>query len=243
MAVIRPYHHGNLPAALTAAAREILDEGGTHAVGLRETARRVDVSATAAYRHFVNKEDLLASVATEGFRELGAAMEDAAKGGVELGANPLSRGGFAYVEFAARNRGLFRLMFGPSVLERRKYPALKSAIAAVSAFMLRHVEDRDRRPRERNAAALAAWGLVQGLADLIVDGFVSARGSHTRRAFPAHANDGQGDSRQDEATEGTVIRSRRSHQILRASSALHGREAPRREAQGPLAGPGVSCGK
>src|SRR5277367_5189498 len=91
----RPYRHGNLPVALQAAARQILDESGMHAVGLRETARRVGVSATAAYRHFASKEDLLASVAAEGFRELGAAMEGATRG-----ANPLSRAGLAYVEFA-----------------------------------------------------------------------------------------------------------------------------------------------
>ena len=166
-----PYRHGNLPTALVAAARQILDESGLHAVGLRETARRVDVSATAAYRHFANKEDLLASVAAEGFRELGTAMEDAATE-TALGPSPLSRGGIAYVEFASRNRGLFRLMFGPILAERRKYPALDSAVEAVSSFLARHVENHDRRPREKNAAALAAWSLVHGLAQLIVDGFV-----------------------------------------------------------------------
>jgi hypothetical protein len=65
----RPYHRKqNLPNALRAAARAILDEAGPDVVGLRETARRVGVSATAAYRHFTNKEDLLASIAAEGFR-------------------------------------------------------------------------------------------------------------------------------------------------------------------------------
>ena len=74
----RRYRHSNLPNALRAAARAILDEAGPDAVGLRETSRRVGVSATAAYRHFNNKEDLLASVAAEGFRELAAAMETGA---------------------------------------------------------------------------------------------------------------------------------------------------------------------
>src|SRR6516162_7210307 len=107
MHAARPYRHGNLPAALVAAARQILDESGMEAVGLRETARRVGVSATAAYRHFTNKEDLLASVAAEGFQELGEAMAGAARG-----ATPLIRAGLAYVEFAQQKRGLFRLMFG-----------------------------------------------------------------------------------------------------------------------------------
>jgi AcrR family transcriptional regulator len=166
---IRPYRHGNLPAALLAAARQILDENGLHAVGLRETARRVGVSATAAYRHFTNKEDLLASVAAEGFRELAAAMQSATRG-----STPLTRAGLAYIEFANQNRGLFRLMFGPVLAERTKYPALHAASAGVEALLLRGVADVDQRPLNDNPAAMAAWGLVHGLAHLIVDGFFPA---------------------------------------------------------------------
>jgi AcrR family transcriptional regulator len=165
----RPYRHGNLPAALLAAARQILDENGMQAVGLRETARRVGVSATAAYRHFTSKEDLLASLAAEGFRELAAAMESATRG-----ATPLVRAGLAYIEFASQNRGLFRLMFGPVLAERARYPALQAATAGVEALLMRGVSDLDQRPLDDNHAAMAAWGLVHGLAHLIVDGFFPA---------------------------------------------------------------------
>ncbi len=165
----RPYRHGNLPVALQAAAREILDENGLQAVGLRETARRVGVSATAAYRHFTNKEDLLASVAAEGFHELAAAMQSATQG-----ANPLSRAGLAYIEFASQNRGLFRLMFGPVLAERTRYPALLAASMEVEAMLVRGVADIDEHPLNDNYAAMAAWGLVHGLAHLIVDGFLPA---------------------------------------------------------------------
>jgi AcrR family transcriptional regulator len=165
----RPYRHGNLPTALLAAARQILDENGMQAVGLRETARRVGVSATAAYRHFTSKEDLLASLAAEGFRELAAAMQGATRG-----ATPLIRAGLAYVEFAHQNPGLFRLMFGPVLAERTKYPALQAATAGVEALLLRGVTDIDRRALDDNHAAMAAWGLVHGLAHLIVDGFFPA---------------------------------------------------------------------
>ena len=165
----RSYRHGNLPAALLAAARQILDENGLQAVGLRETARRVGVSATAAYRHFTSKEDLLASVAAEGFHELAAAMQNATRG-----ANPLTRAGLAYIEFADQNRGLFRLMFGPVLAERTKYPTLQAATAGVEALLLRGVADLDQRPLNDNLAAMAAWGLVHGLSHLIVDGFFPA---------------------------------------------------------------------
>jgi AcrR family transcriptional regulator len=166
---MRSYRHGNLPAALLAAAREILDENGLQAVGLRETARRVGVSATAAYRHFTNKEDLLASLAAQGFHELAQAMQGGARS-----SNPLVRGGLAYIEFASQNRGLFRLMFGPVLAERAKYPALQAASASVEAMLVRGVTDVDPRSINDNLAAMAAWGLVHGLAHLIVDGFFPA---------------------------------------------------------------------
>ena len=127
------------------------------------------MSATAAYRHFTNKEDLLASVAAEGFQELAAAMQGATRG-----TTPLTRAGLAYIEFANQNRGLFRLMFGPVLAERTKYPALQAASAAVEALLLRGVADVDQRPLNDNPAAMAAWGLVHGLAHLIVDGFFPA---------------------------------------------------------------------
>ena len=162
----RPYRHGNLPNAMRAAARAILDEAGPDAVGLRETARRVGVSATAAYRHFTSKEDLLASVAAEGFRELAASLEAAAGG-----PNPLVGVGLAYVEFALQKRGLFRLMFGPILVERAKYPALSEA--AQGAFdVLQRVGGLGARPREENPPAMAAWGLVHGLSALFIDGLV-----------------------------------------------------------------------
>jgi AcrR family transcriptional regulator len=161
------HHHGNLPNALRAACRAILDEAGQEDIGLREAARRVGVSATAAYRHFTNKDDLLASVAEEGFRVLAAAMRERA-----TGPDPLSGVGLAYVEFALQNRGLFRLMFGPILIGRAKYLGLNAA--ATSAFDLLNgiVACADTRPREENAAAIAAWGLVHGLSALVIDGLI-----------------------------------------------------------------------
>ena len=170
----RSYRHNNLPNALRAAARAILDEDGPDVVGLRETARRVGVSATAAYRHFNNKEDLLASVAAEGFRELAAAMEAAAEE-----SDPLRGVGLAYVDFALQKRGLFRLMFGPILVERAKYPGLNAAADSVFNLLQRIAGSADQRTQEDNSAGMAAWGLVHGLSSLFIDGLVpetSARG-------------------------------------------------------------------
>ena len=151
----RSYRHSNLPNALSAAARVMLDEAGPDVVGLRETARRVGVSATAAYRHFASKEDLLASVAADGFRELAAAMETGATESDRLGGV-----GLAYFDFALQKRGLFRLMFGPILVERAKYPELNEAASAVFGLLQRITVSAHEWPHEGNVSGMAAWGLV-----------------------------------------------------------------------------------
>jgi AcrR family transcriptional regulator len=110
------------------------------------------VSATAAYRHFANKENLLASVAAEGFRELAAAMEPGA-----TESDPLRAVGLAYVDFALRKRDLFRLMFGSILVERAKCPELNEAAGAVFGLLQRIAVSDDEWPREDDAAGM---GLV-----------------------------------------------------------------------------------
>ncbi len=128
------YHHGHLRLALIAAARALLDEGGANAVGLREAARRVGVSPTATYRHFRDKEALLAAVAAEGFREFGAALAAAGRA-----SEPLSAMGAAYVDFALARPGMFRLMFSPLMAKSEAHPELKAAADEAFAMLRRGV--------------------------------------------------------------------------------------------------------
>lgn len=166
----RPYRHGDLPNAMRSAARAILDEAGLDNVGLRETARRVGVSATAAYRHFASKEDLLASVATEGFRELHDQMEAARDERA-----PLSSLGLAYVDFAQQKRGLFRLMFGPVLAERAKYPQLDEAARATFGLLERAA---DEESEGLSPEAVGGWALVHGFASLTLDGLIPEGQTH-----------------------------------------------------------------
>ena len=163
----KPYRHGNIPNAMRSAALEMLDEDGADSVGLREAARRIGVSATAAYRHFPSKEGLLASVAAEGFIELFVAMHAAKKG-----PDPLIGPALTYIEFAMRRRGLFRLMFGPILVVREKYPALNAAAAATFEFLQRATVASEELLIDQNDGAIAAWSMIHGLASLFIDGLV-----------------------------------------------------------------------
>ncbi|SHK09369.1 transcriptional regulator, TetR family [Roseomonas rosea] len=160
----RPYHHGDLRAALIAAAEELLDEGGDGALSLREAARRAGVSAPAAYRHFPDKDALLATIAARGFSAFGQALREAASGAPDA---PLDAMGVAYVDFALARPARFRLMFGPVIARAKgRDPALDAAREAAFAALSAQAGSR--------AASLRAWGMVHGLAMLLLDGALPA---------------------------------------------------------------------
>lgn len=154
------YHHGNLRPALLRAAGKILEKEGVGALSLREAARRAGVSHNAPYRHFPDREALLAALAAEGFQLLGEAMRDRA--GKEMGE--------AYVRFALDHPQRFRLMFGGSV-PIAEYEQLRDAAAATYRGLVEAFKDL---PRPEIAAA-AAWSLVHGLANLLLDGHLAGR--------------------------------------------------------------------
>ncbi len=110
----RPYHHGDLRAALVAEGLNLLDEKGSDSLSLREIARNVGVTATSVYRHFPDKDALLAALAREGLARLGTQQKEAARlaGGGSAGFTATGR---AYVRFALANPGLFRLIFASAM--------------------------------------------------------------------------------------------------------------------------------
>ena len=75
----RSYHHGNLKQVLLEASLDLLRKAGSGEFTLREVARRAGVSHNAPYRHFRDKQELLAALAAEGFDRLTAAMTKAAE--------------------------------------------------------------------------------------------------------------------------------------------------------------------
>lgn len=173
----KPYHHGNLRAALLEAARARLAEGAEATLSLRDLAARVGVSVNATYRHFDNKEALLMELAAEGFDALRAGLLGAV---AELGtAEPIERlhaAGEAYVHFAHQDRALFQLMFGR---ERRfaEYERFRRATEAAFAVVVEGVaavQEVAMDDPSATKAAIAAWSLVHGFAILSLGGYLEA---------------------------------------------------------------------
>jgi AcrR family transcriptional regulator len=154
------YHHGALRPALLEAAGDILETDGANALSLREAARRAGVSHSAPYRHFPDRDSLLAALATEGFALLAEGLDK----------RPVGDMGLAYVEFALSHPQRFRLMFG-GLLPFDKYPELRAQAEGSHASLQRAFADLGE---DATFAAAAAWSLVHGLAHLLLDGHFAA---------------------------------------------------------------------
>jgi AcrR family transcriptional regulator len=107
----RPYHHGNLRAALLRAAEAALEANGASMLSLRELSRVVGVSHTSPRRHFADKQALLDALAQTGFQRLDATLARVTKGRGRNFSAKLIQAAQAYVGFALKHPALWALMF------------------------------------------------------------------------------------------------------------------------------------
>ncbi|MGV3651505.1 MAG: TetR/AcrR family transcriptional regulator [Devosia sp.] len=158
------YHHGDLAQALVDAGLEAMATGSP-LPGLRELARRVGVSSAAPYRHFRNRDELVAAIAAEGFHRFARLLQQAAAGRpADLQLPAIGR---AYVRFARENPPLFQLMFSPEI-DRIGDATLKVAMEATLA-PLTSAATHEAGRRDPLDATLGAWALMHGLAQLLLD--------------------------------------------------------------------------
>jgi AcrR family transcriptional regulator len=170
----RPYHHGDLRAALIAEALGQLQNRDVDSLSLREVARSVGVSATSVYRHFPDKGALLTAVAREGLVRLAAAQREAAESESD-GKAAFAATGRAYVRFALANPALFRLVFASPALAHEDKTGLGAEDEAMR-MLRRNVAELEHRTLddpETAVAAARAWALVHGLAMLMLDGQIA----------------------------------------------------------------------
>ena len=172
------YHHGDLRRALLDAALEVLAREGAAALTLREVARRAGVTHAAPYRHFTDKQALLAAVAEEGFRMLAGQMREAwvARQGDPV--RGLEAIGLAYVRFATSQRAHFQVMFGKDIDWTREQCGLEETADSCFGVLISAVQACQGvgaiRPGDPLIPALCAWSMVHGLSELIANGQFSA---------------------------------------------------------------------
>jgi AcrR family transcriptional regulator len=178
----RGYHHGNLREALVAAALDLIAEKGPAGFTFAEAARSAGVSPAAPYRHFRDRDALMADVARRGFERFGAALAEAWDEGRPEPVKALENTGRAYLAFARSEPAYFTAMFEaqlPPDLDRELARAADEAFAVLrrAAEAVCAILPRQGRPPAL-MVGLHAWTLAHGIATLF------ARGDAARRALP-----------------------------------------------------------
>ena len=176
----KTYHHNDLRNTLISAGLAILAEDGISELNLRAVARRAEVSHTAPYRHFADKEALIVAIAEDGFRRLGEELE-AARSRTSGGAKAqLMAVGYAYIAFAIKETDSFRLMFSHVIQNRTQH--LELCALGKACFQLLHSLIETGQATEEfaigNSVELAksAWSMLHGLASLLIEGQFSEDG-------------------------------------------------------------------
>ena len=178
----RGYHHGNLKEALVQAALDLIAEKGPAGFTFADAARGAGVSAAAPYRHFRDRDELLSSVALQGFERFAAMLATAWNDGRPNTRTAFENLGKAYLAFARSEPAYYSAMFeaGVSHADRpdlrdagdRAFGVLRTASEALIA---------DMPPGQRPPVmmmALHIWALSHGIASLF------GRGDEARRALP-----------------------------------------------------------
>jgi AcrR family transcriptional regulator len=172
------YHHGNLREAMVQAALQLIRDNGPAGFSFAEVARLVGVSGAAPYRHFRDRNALIAEVALQGFLRFAGELRAA----WDAGATPvraLENCSRAYLSFARRDPASYAAMFEPGfALEEnpellaasdRAFVVLRQAADAVIAT----IPGAKKPPALM--VALHIWSLSHGIASLFIGGPSGAR--------------------------------------------------------------------
>ncbi len=181
------YHHGNLREALVEAALKLISEKGPGGLTFADAARAAGVSAAAPYRHFRDRDELMANVALKGFERFGAVLSKAWADGTPDVFTALNALGRAYLGFARDEPAMFAAMFESGLVLSEHSEVAAAADLAFDVLLsaceaLAQAAPLEKRPPAR-MMALHIWSLSHGIASLF------SRGDAARRAIPMPPED------------------------------------------------------
>src|SRR3569623_2491499 len=173
------YHHGDLRDALLKAALREAEQGGAEAISIKALAKELGVSQPAPYRHFADREALLAAVTAEAFRQFSAMLREAM--GKPSKQSKLSRLAQATLDFGLRRNGVYRLMFASRTVScAEKGSELHEATRETFALVVEALEaPAVGYLRERQA--LKIWAALHGVVMLAEQGLLTGEAAHAAR--------------------------------------------------------------
>jgi AcrR family transcriptional regulator len=183
----RSYHHGNLKEVLLEAARKLIEQHGPVGFSLTEAARLAGVSPAAPYRHFRDRDALLAEVARSGFDRFAARLDSAWNKGVPTPLSAFDALGRAYLAFAREEPASYAVMFEPGLPaeEAARMPGAARAFEVLqkaAAALCRGLAERDRPPVR--LMSLHIWATSHGVATLFAQS-----GTEQAKAVPMSAEE------------------------------------------------------
>lgn len=173
------YHHGNLKEVLLEAARKLIEQYGPAGFSLTEAARLAGVSPAAPYRHFRDRDALLAEVARSGFERFAARLDMAWNNGVPTPLSAFENLGKAYLAFARDEPASYTVMFETGILpgsDGQTIPAAERAfdvLQRAAAALCRQLPEAERPPIK--LMSLHIWAISHGIASLFAQGNLQAR--------------------------------------------------------------------
>ena len=175
----KTYHHGDLRGALIKAALRDAEQGGAESISIKALAKELGVSQPAPYRHFADREALLAAVTAEAFREFSAMLREAMARSSKQ--SKLSRLAQATLDFGLKRNGVYRLMFvSRTVSCAARGSELHTATNETFALVLEALEaPAVGYLRERHA--LKIWAALHGVVMLAEQGLFTGEAAHTTR--------------------------------------------------------------
>ena len=181
------YHHGDLPDALVETAITLIGEHGTAGFSMAEASRRLGVAPSAPYRHFADRDALLAAVAVRAAGLLSEMLGHQATSGSPE--QRLAAAAETYVRFADEHRALFQALAG-SGLDKDRHPEIGRAAQPIGTAFLSPAADLtagDQAAAARLVSAIVAT--AHGHAMLMLDGTFGsgqqAAGTAARQAATA----------------------------------------------------------
>lgn len=166
------YHHGDLRDALIDAAYQVVLEGGVENFSLADTCRCAGVSTAAPYRHFKDRDEILAEVCSRGFEELTARARSAVSRHGAGSIDGIVAMGQTYVRFAVEHPGLFRLMFGQNQSVKDVDRVVQTGTDCFGHLIEQITEYCRANGLDSDASDIATklWTFVHGAASLLMDG-------------------------------------------------------------------------
>ena len=164
----RGYHHGNLRKALVDAALSLISRNGPNGFSFADAARAAGVSPAAPYRHFKDREDLIAEVSRQGFARFAEHLERAYESGGPSPMRAFEAVTLAYLDFARRDPAYFVAMFQPGAPDEAEVAAEGQRAFAVlrraCEGLVRHLPEAERPPIHMMSYHI--WAMCHGIAEL-----------------------------------------------------------------------------